>query len=60
MSFISDIIKDIFAINPQTGLVGLSGLKEISETKKTKKIKTSKSEPKLSELMKKSHKQLKV
>lgn len=59
MSFITDFIKDIFFMNPQTGLVGLSGLKKVKNTKTTKSI-GKKSEPKLSDLMKRSHKKLKV
>ena len=59
MSFILDFIKDIFFMKPQTGLIGLSGLKSVKKVK-TSKINHKNSEPKLSDLMKKSHKQLEV
>ena len=59
MSFISDFVKNIFCTTPQTGLVGLSGLKAVKKVR-PEKITGKKSEPKLSDLMKKSHKQLKV
>ena len=49
-------IKDIFMLTPETGLVGLSGIKPVKKKHKkfaTKSIK--KSEPKLSDLMRKSY-----
>ena len=58
MSFIFDFVKDIFCVTPQTGLIGLSGLKSVKKVKT--KIYHKNSEPKLSDLMKKIHKQLKV
>ena len=59
MSFIFDFIKDIFCVTPQTGLIGLSGLKSVKKIQPSKTV-SKKREPKLSDLMKKSHKQLKV
>lgn len=59
MSFIFDFIKNIFCTTPQTGLVGLSGFKTVKKVQSSKTM-NKKSEPKLSDLMKKSHKQLKV
>lgn len=56
MNAIMSFIKDIFMITPETGLVGLSGIKPIKKKHKkfaTKSIK--KSEPKLSDLMRKSY-----
>ena len=59
MSFIFDFLKDIFCPTPQTGLIGLSGIKSVKKVSSSKKI-CKKKEPKLSDLMKKSHKELKV
>lgn len=55
MTFICSIIKSIFAMEPQTCLVGLSGLRKTKKIQKTKTVRSKKSEPKLSELMKKNH-----
>lgn len=55
MKAITDFIKDIFMISPDNGLVGLSGIKPVK--KKNKKViskSAKKSEPKLSDLMRRS------
>ncbi|MCR5260429.1 MAG: hypothetical protein K6C94_01175 [Candidatus Gastranaerophilales bacterium] len=51
-----NFLKDIFMINPEKNYVGLSGIKENKKkVKKTIVKSVKKSEPKLSELMRKSH-----
>ncbi len=60
MNGILNFFKDIFMILPEQNCVGLSGISPIKlAAKKTKKI-TKKSEPTLSELMRKAHKKLEV
>lgn len=60
MNAIMDFIKDIFMLTPEKGLVGLSGIKTKKLVKKSIVKSSKKSEPKLSDLMKKNYKKLKV
>jgi len=59
MSSIFDFIKDMFCVTPQTGLIGLSSLKTVKKVRSAENVCKNK-EPKLSDLMKRSHKKLKV
>lgn len=55
MNAVMSFIKDIFMITPETGLVGLSGIKPVKKKNKKFAVKSvKKSEPKLSDLMRKS------
>lgn len=61
MSAIKDFLKDIFMLAPEKGLVGLSGIKKTKKSPKKSIVKSTKSsEPKLSDLMRKSYKKLEV
>ncbi len=63
MSAIGDFIKEIFFMKQQTGLIGLSGIKKMHKNvppKTIRPMKKKESEPKLSEIMRRSHKQLEV
>lgn len=59
MAGFTDFIKDIFMITPDKNCVGLSGLKVKSETKNIAKS-VKKSEPRLSDLMRKKTNTLEV
>lgn len=60
MNGILNFFKDIFMILPEQNCVGLSGINPIKLGVKKAKKTTKKSEPSLSELMRKAHKKLEV
>jgi hypothetical protein len=55
-----NFFKNIFSILPEQNYVGLSRINSINVSVKTIKKSNKKSEPTLSELMRKGHKKLKV
>ncbi len=60
MNGILNFFKDIFMILPEQDCVGLSRINPIKMGVKKNKKSAKKSEPTLSELMKKAHKKLEV
>lgn len=60
MNGILNFFKDIFMIMPEQDCVGLSRINPIKLDVKKAKKSTKKTEPSLSELMRKAHKKLEV